>query len=65
MAQKYDMLYYNYSFVHWLVGEGLESGETSEWRENLEALIKDYAEVVMEHTETGVEEDYDIDSVES
>ena len=29
-ALKYDKLYSPRAFVHWLVGEGLESGETSE-----------------------------------
>ena len=57
-ALKYDKLYSPRAFVHWLVGEGLESGETSEWREDLAALIKDYEEVAIETVEGEVEEEF-------
>ena len=39
------MLYSKYCFTHWFVGEGLESGEMSECRENIAALLKDYEEL--------------------
>jgi tubulin alpha len=32
-CHEFDMLYSKYSFAHWFVGEGLESGEMSECRE--------------------------------
>jgi tubulin alpha len=42
IAKKFDMLYAKFAFAHWFVGEGLESGEMSECRENLAALSYDY-----------------------
>ena len=45
VCHEFDVLYSKYSFVHWFVGEGLESGEMSECRENIAALLKDYEEL--------------------
>lgn len=39
---KFDKTYAKRAFVHYFVGEGLESGEMSEWREDCAALINDY-----------------------
>ena len=33
MAKKFDKMYSLRAYVHWYVGEGLESGEMSECRE--------------------------------
>ena len=41
-AHNFDISYSKHSFIHWAVGEGLESGEMSEARENIAALIIDY-----------------------
>jgi tubulin alpha len=44
-CQEFDVLYSKYCFTHWFVGEGLESGEMSECREQIAALLKDYEEL--------------------
>jgi tubulin alpha len=42
---KFDMLFSKRSFVHWYVGSGMEEGELSEAREDMEAMIRDYDEI--------------------
>ena len=47
MGRKFDLMYSKQAFMFWYVGEGMESGEPSENRENLACLLKDYEEVLI------------------
>ena len=58
IAHKFDMLYARNAFVFWYVGEGMDSGEHPEAREDLEALIRDYNEALTEEPEEPQPDDY-------
>jgi tubulin alpha len=51
--QKFDKIYAKRAFVHWFVGEGMEEGEFSECRMNLEELFKEYQTILTDPTGTG------------
>ena len=43
----FDIMYSQRCYVHWYVGEGMEEGEFSEAREEMEALLSDYRETLL------------------
>eukprot|EP01022_Parablepharisma_sp_SALTPOND_P021443 TRINITY_DN423_c0_g1_i6.p1 TRINITY_DN423_c0_g1~~TRINITY_DN423_c0_g1_i6.p1 ORF type:complete len:509 (-),score=11.77 TRINITY_DN423_c0_g1_i6:368-1810(-) len=51
VAKEFDALYRKRGFVHWLVGEGIESGGFSEAREDIAGLERDYEEIAQETAE--------------
>ena len=48
LMRKFDILYKRRTSYHWLVGEGMQSGEFYMAREAMASLMKDYADVRME-----------------
>lgn len=58
--QKTSLMYSRRAYVHWYVGEGLEEGEFSEAKEELEYLCSEYKEVTEpDGASDGESEDYD------
>ena len=44
MVHKYNIVFEKRAFVHWVVGEGVSSGEMSYIRSLMQALESDYKE---------------------
>jgi tubulin alpha len=55
LDHKFDLMFSKRAFVHWYVSEGMEEGEFTESREDLEALQMDYAQLVQDDVEEGAE----------
>jgi tubulin alpha len=53
LDHKFDLMFSKRAFVHWYVSEGMEEGEFTESREDLEALQMDYQQLVAEDVEGG------------
>jgi tubulin alpha len=58
LGHKFDLMYAKRAFVHWYVGEGMEEGEFSEAREQLEMLEMDYEDIGMDAEEGEEDEEY-------
>jgi len=56
-GDKFDRLYAKRAFVHWFVGEGMESGEFAEARENLCCIKTDYEQIQVEQQQNENESD--------
>ena len=49
IIKHFDKLIQKRAFAHWYEGEGMESGEFQESREDLAFLAKDYEELFMDN----------------
>ena len=56
--QNFSKIYSKRAFVHWLVGEGLESGEMAGCREEFNYLISDYRDCFAEIQSDNESEEY-------